>query len=103
MHGLKQIYCPTDIDAIIFQWNLRTLPDGLQLLAIRSESAVTLRAAKWMTESMGYFAKTPLTASRLVISTFSNGTDFPTIASIRRSASVDELYRLSIITTLYPD
>src|SRR5947207_2928555 len=56
-----------------------------------------------MTESMGYFSKTPLTASRLVKSTFSIGTDFPTMASIRRTASVDELCKLSRITTLYPD
>ena len=61
-----------------------------------------MRAAKWMTESIGYFLNTPLTASRFVKSTFSKGISFPTIFSIRRTASVEELRRLSRMTTLYP-
>ena len=55
-----------------------------------------------MTESMSYFLKTLLTASMSVKSTFSKGTLFPTMASILRSASVEELRRLSRMTTLYP-
>jgi len=55
-----------------------------------------------MTESMSYFLKTLLTASMSVKSTFSKGTLFPTMASILRSASVEELRRLSRTTTLYP-
>ena len=55
-----------------------------------------------MTESMSYFLKTPLTASMSVKSTCSKGTVLPTMASILRSASLEELRRLSRMTTLYP-